>query len=186
MIYFAQSGTDGPVKIGCADDIRKRMRALQTGNPDGITLLAVIPGGLPEERKLHLQFAHLRQRGEWFIASPALRRFIAGQELISGYEDLMETVKTGPVKRRRARQPSAAKIDVNAPAYLVVEKFGGLARFCELSGIPSSTVWGWVKRGDIPFRHVPNIKMIAARCKPVVKLKDSDFLRKVPPTSLSA
>lgn len=85
--------------------------------------------------------------------------------------------------KRAARTSSAAVVDPTAPASIVItERFGGLARFCEAAeraGTPyaSSTVWGWLKRGDIPPRQVPAIKAIASAQRPVVKLRDSDFIR---------
>ena len=83
---------------------------------------------------------------------------------------------------RKARTPSADTIDQAAPAWIVVSKFGGLARICEIAQqngikLPTSTVWGWVRRGDIPPRRVPEIKALALKAKPIVRLKDSDFIR---------
>lgn len=88
--------------------------------------------------------------------------------------------------RRKARTPRTENIDQTAPASVVINKFGGLARFCELSAeqatedrpaIPTSTVWGWLVRGDIPPKRVPEIKAIAQAARPIVRLKDSDFVR---------
>lgn len=85
--------------------------------------------------------------------------------------------------KRAARTPRAEVIDPAAPASIVINtRFGGLARFCEAAaeaGRPysTSTVWGWLKRGDIPPRQVPEIKAIAAAQKPVVRLRDGDFIR---------
>jgi hypothetical protein len=89
--------------------------------------------------------------------------------------------------RRKSRTPRTDNIDQTAPASVVMNKFGGLARFCELSkqyatperaAIPTSTVWGWITRGDIPPKRVPEVKAIAALARPIVRLKDADFVRK--------
>lgn len=85
-------------------------------------------------------------------------------------------------KSRAARTPRAESIDQTAPASIVVNKFGGLARFCdaaEKAGNPyaTSTVWGWIKRGDIPLRQVSPIKAIGMAQDPVIEIPDSDFFR---------
>jgi hypothetical protein len=79
--------------------------------------------------------------------------------------------------KRRNRKPSA-QIDTTAPASIIVnDRFGGLARFCELTGLSTSTVWGWLLSGDVPPKRVPEIKAKAMAAK--VKLKDSDFVRQL-------
>ncbi len=72
FVYFVQLGEDGPVKIGSAVDIAKRMDQLQNGNAAPLYLRAVAPGGHAAERDFHKQFARDRLRGEWFQPSPAL------------------------------------------------------------------------------------------------------------------
>jgi hypothetical protein len=46
-----------------------RLKALQTGSPTVLKLMAVHPGTLAEERKLHEQFSESRLHGEWFEPS---------------------------------------------------------------------------------------------------------------------
>lgn len=81
-------------------------------------------------------------------------------------------------KPRKPRAPTTGKIDPEEPANIVIGKLGGLAVVCQHGGYPSSTVWGWMKRGDIPPRRVPELKELGLRLKPRVVLKDGDFLRK--------
>lgn len=72
MIYFIQSGNF--VKIGhSAGDPRHRLGRLQIGNPEKLTLIAVIEGGRNEEAVWHDRFCDLRVRGEWFKWEGALR-----------------------------------------------------------------------------------------------------------------
>ena len=66
-LYFIQSGDNGPVKIGKADNVQYRMISLQTGNPERLHLLATFPmeDGLSEE-KIHALLEGYRIRGEWY------------------------------------------------------------------------------------------------------------------------
>lgn len=64
-VYFIQSAT-GHVKIGCAENPKKRLANLQTAWPHPLNLLRTEPGGSKEEADYHLQFAELRVGGEWF------------------------------------------------------------------------------------------------------------------------
>jgi hypothetical protein len=44
-IYFIRHGLDGPIKIGRARDVARRLKTLQTASPVPLLLLGVIPGG---------------------------------------------------------------------------------------------------------------------------------------------
>jgi hypothetical protein len=77
-IYFIQSGDSsaGPVKIGIAHHPEDRRKDLQVGNPEPLSVLLALPGDEPLERALHVLFAHLRIRGEWFRYRHPLRAFV--------------------------------------------------------------------------------------------------------------
>lgn len=69
MIYFIQSGVEGPIKIGFAmtrSDCDRRLRILQIGNPEHLFLRGVLGGDMKRERTLHQRFHDGRIRGEWF------------------------------------------------------------------------------------------------------------------------
>lgn len=68
FVYFVQLGDDGPIKIGRAGEPRKRLSALQVGNPTELVLRDVVPGDLVLEKALHQRFEPARIRGEWFGA----------------------------------------------------------------------------------------------------------------------
>jgi hypothetical protein len=73
MIYFIHDPISRRVKIGVAGDPYGRLRALQTGNPNRLTMLGIIPGGLSEESALHRRFADYRGSiGEWFRGEEGL------------------------------------------------------------------------------------------------------------------
>lgn len=65
VVYFIRSG-DGPIKIGLALDVEKRLRGLQTAHHEPLSVLAVTGGGQPQEIAYHRRFAAHRLHGEWF------------------------------------------------------------------------------------------------------------------------
>ena len=77
MIYFIQSGENGPIKIGYTDNnIQDRLNQLQTANPYHLKLLWYYQGSLQDEKELHGKFEHEHIRGEWFHPSRKLLDFI--------------------------------------------------------------------------------------------------------------
>lgn len=65
-VYLIRAGENGPVKIGRASDPAQRLSDLQTAHWETLRLIRVWEGDAAEESALHLQFADLRIRGEWF------------------------------------------------------------------------------------------------------------------------
>lgn len=53
---------------------------------------------------------------------------------------------------RKPRAITSEKVDQDRPAFRIIAKFGGLTRFCEITGFPISTVHGWTVTGLIPNR----------------------------------
>lgn len=53
---------------------------------------------------------------------------------------------------RKPRKLVSPKVDPTKPAYLIVQKFGGLAKFCQICEWPMSTVHSWLTTGLIPSR----------------------------------
>ena len=68
-VYFILNRRAVALKIGKADNVEKRLAAIQTHCPDQLELLGSIRGDQEEERTLHLEFREHRIRGEWFRAS---------------------------------------------------------------------------------------------------------------------
>lgn len=77
QIYFIQAGDNGPIKIGYAANLVKRMGQLQIGNSMQLTLLGNYPGGHAEESRLQRRFATSLIRGEWYTTSEALLALVA-------------------------------------------------------------------------------------------------------------
>lgn len=72
--YFIQSGVDGPIKIGKAENPENRLAELQTGSPDSLRLIGKLKGD--HEKDLHCRFHKLHFRGEWFNPDVRLLAFI--------------------------------------------------------------------------------------------------------------
>ena len=64
-------GNDGRYKIGIARNPKKRIRQLQTGNSDKLTLIETYQSenAFKIETALHNRFSYVRQEGEWFDLS---------------------------------------------------------------------------------------------------------------------
>lgn len=68
-LYIVAAHTRGPCKIGWAHHPEKRLRELQTGNPDRLRLWYTSPCSMGDrlERALHEHFRDERLQGEWFL-----------------------------------------------------------------------------------------------------------------------
>lgn len=77
-VYFIQQGNDGPIKIGYAADVEKRLATLQVGNPTPLNLLGVHKGTMKTEKELHKRFAEHRLSGEWFVPTPEIYNIAFG------------------------------------------------------------------------------------------------------------
>ncbi len=68
-VYFVSQGERGPIKIGFAKDVDKRVRALQTASPVPLKVLAVVEGDSAIEKRFHRLLEAHRLMGEWFERS---------------------------------------------------------------------------------------------------------------------
>ena len=80
MIYFVQVGDDGPIKIGIAEDVKKRISKLQVAHFIELKLRLTIDGDERHESYLHEKFSLHRIRGEWFHPVSQLLEFIKSPE----------------------------------------------------------------------------------------------------------
>ncbi len=92
-LYFISSETQGAVKIGFAEDTYARLKTLQTGNPDDLTLVGRIPCLAEAELLVHRNMLHKRLRLEWYRWDAEIETllyelqddmFDAGMELVGG------------------------------------------------------------------------------------------------------
>jgi hypothetical protein len=75
-VYFIGQIDSGPIKIGASANPALRIKALQSGSPVPLALLASFASKdcYEAERSLHKQFARARLHGEWFERTEALLR----------------------------------------------------------------------------------------------------------------
>jgi Meiotically up-regulated gene 113 len=79
LIYFVQAVDGGPIKIGIAVDVDRRLRQLQTGSPVRLRVTRTMTGGAEKEVALHQRFKSNQLWGEWFAATPELARLARAQ-----------------------------------------------------------------------------------------------------------
>lgn len=65
-LYIIQSDLTGMIKIGRSKDPQKRLKQLQTGNPNKLKLIASFEGEGWKEKILHERLDSFRLEGEWF------------------------------------------------------------------------------------------------------------------------
>jgi hypothetical protein len=76
-VYFIQAGSQGPIKIGVADDVEYRLSELQTGNAETLHIVGCVPGDGRLEKELHRRLASVRIRGEWFRSGSEIEALLA-------------------------------------------------------------------------------------------------------------
>jgi hypothetical protein len=65
-VYFIQGVCGGAIKIGRSKDPEMRLKTLQTGYPDTLHILLLIPGSAKIELQIHEELEQYRLNGEWF------------------------------------------------------------------------------------------------------------------------
>lgn len=66
MVYVIGTAGSTIVKIGRTNDLDRRLRQLQPGNPAKLEVLWTVEGGSLIEGELHRWFKDCRVIGEWF------------------------------------------------------------------------------------------------------------------------
>ena len=74
-VYAIQDAC-GPIKIGSATNLTKRLAELQVGNPCELTILASCPGSISQEKRLHALLGTSRVRGEWFAPTEEVQEVV--------------------------------------------------------------------------------------------------------------
>jgi hypothetical protein len=110
MTYFIQREDGGPIKIGRAVTLAKRLAALQTAHPVSLVCLGFILGDY--EAEIQNLFDDLCIAGEWYRDDPRLVEFIAKfarrsslrtnppPAHVSNARRLLRLVKTAGLQRR--------------------------------------------------------------------------------------
>lgn len=75
MIYFLQKGKNGPIKIGRSNNVKRRVKQLQSGSAEPLNLIMTLPESEYVESELHDRFSEDQIRGEWFESRSAVEHF---------------------------------------------------------------------------------------------------------------
>jgi len=75
-IYFIQSVSGGPIKIGVSNSPKNRLKDIQLMCPYKLNLLATIKGDRKKEQLLHRKFKKYRLHGEWFEDNNEIKKYI--------------------------------------------------------------------------------------------------------------
>lgn len=73
-VYFIRSGNF--IKIGYADDPHRRLKQLQTGNPQKLELIGHVDGDMSTEAHIHGLFSDFRVKGEWFELTSDIMAYV--------------------------------------------------------------------------------------------------------------
>ena len=65
-LYFIQSDVTGMIKIGRSKNPEKRLKQLQTGNPNKLKLIASFENSGWKEKIIHERLERWSEHGEWF------------------------------------------------------------------------------------------------------------------------
>lgn len=76
-IYFIQPEDGGPIKIGLANDPKRRLIVIQVNHWMRLVLRCVTEGDRAVEQSLHRRFSYCRLMGEWFHPTEELLDYIA-------------------------------------------------------------------------------------------------------------
>jgi len=92
-VYFVQAGEGGPIKIGFAGDVRRRIAKMQSDCPSLLRVIGVVPDGTEHHEGLfHQRFGASRERGEWFRPSEEILAFASGLSPL-GWQPTMRSGK---------------------------------------------------------------------------------------------
>lgn len=77
-VYFIQEPVNHHIKIGVSENVKSRLKALQTSSPFPLKILCSVREttlGM-SETQVHKKFENLRVQGEWFKYGEELKNFI--------------------------------------------------------------------------------------------------------------
>lgn len=95
--YIVRAGESDFVKIGKADDPEQRVRDLQVGHPELLTIIRVHDAHFDSEEQFHGRFASQRVRGEWFRFHPEMLTFMPAERAAS-IEEVVASAKRASVR----------------------------------------------------------------------------------------
>lgn len=147
-VYAIRAGETGPVKLGVSINPQARLVDLQIAHWESLRLIKLWEGGETEEARLHLRFADLHIRGEWFAFSRLMLADVGLTEI--------------PIKKQTPPAPPLV-MGATLSADQIIKALGGatkLARHSDLM-IRRSATANWPTDG-IPAKYWPTLARIAA------------------------
>lgn len=75
-VYFIQGYCGGAIKIGYSKEPETRLKSLQTGYPDTLRILLLVPGSEKTEQYFHMKFEIYKLQGEWYKPDQVLLDYI--------------------------------------------------------------------------------------------------------------
>jgi hypothetical protein len=113
-VYFIQSGVNGHIKIGYTNrPIESRLAELQTGNPEKLSILKVIKGGVYLERELQDKFKRYHLCYEWYKYSKDFLDEIHSLSDKKGSQMPSEGVSAGETAQKEPETAETQKTEVN-------------------------------------------------------------------------
>lgn len=107
LVYIIQMGASKYYKIGISNNVNRRLKDLQTGNPLPLHIVATISLEMEQnadnqhftkllEKELHLAFQYCRQVGEWFKFENDEQEILkkwAEKNVITDFENYINLIK---------------------------------------------------------------------------------------------
>jgi len=88
FIYFVRAVSGdvelGPIKVGYATNLKRRLKQLQACSPFPLKVLKAVVGGFDMESDFHREYREWNTHGEWIEATPKLLAHI--ERLVGGVE----------------------------------------------------------------------------------------------------
>jgi transcriptional regulator with XRE-family HTH domain len=163
-VYFVQVGSDGPIKIGKANDVAFRIQALQTAAPGPLRLLAVAAGGLAEEQRLHERFSKHRLHGEWFSPHPDLLAHIAAVTPVPDLAPSHKSHMSAANSKRRMRLRTLAQTGPVSFRALCDARGKGHADLAAACGVSREMAKRWWRNVVVPStEHAPVLAELLGR-----------------------
>lgn len=107
-LYFIEAPAVNAMKIGITSDLDQRIASIQHALPIEIAVAATVMGTARQEHALHLRFARIRMRGDWFVITDELRAFVGALKQMDerSVSRVLSRMRT-PAKAKRVHKSTA-------------------------------------------------------------------------------
>jgi hypothetical protein len=150
MIYIARFGLTGPYKIGCSDDVTKRIASIGSRLWDEVYLIRLFQGGRADEARLLRRFKPQRvrqDRYEWFHYHPDMMGDLGLTEITRQPDAAVTTMPQWIRERCR----NGAEEYSDALRAWMIKKDLREDELARLVGCSGRSVTKWLKQGHPPL-----------------------------------